>query len=214
MMLLHGDDTTSGNFLQNRPENGFAPLSLELLPSHLQRAQLHAGVVLGWSRVGRGRGVAVASPPLTCGRCSWVLGAGARGSMDSGEARRGVRNAGAGASAAAAPSAQHGPGTLWRPGQPCGVPPQLSGPGARVCAVHPRDWGPALRPLQCRKGQRQPLKEQSLGPAQPPFLSREPSFPQVLGLTPAAATFLRPCGEAGGGTARYRVPATPSAELF
>lgn len=65
-----------------------SPLSLELLPSHLQRAQLHTGVVLGWSRAEGGWGGALASPPLTCGRCSWVLGAGARGSMDSSEARR------------------------------------------------------------------------------------------------------------------------------
>lgn len=167
-----------------------SPLSLELLPSHLQRAQLHTGVVLGWSRAEGGWG---GSPGVSAADL-WALqlGAGGRSTRLNGLQRSPQGPSGMRAQVRARlqrPAPSTGQGRFGDPVSPAESRQKPSVPGAGVCAAHPRDWELALRPLQCRKGQRQSLKEQSRGPAQPPFLSREPSFPQVLGLTPAAATF-------------------------
>lgn len=145
-------------FLQICPENGFALCSLELLPSHLQSAQLHPGVVLGGSPAGRGWESSGVS------RADFRAQQPGAGSPSNGlQYPAGtVRNVGAGASPAAAPSMQHPvpstqhlarcicPKPLHDLVSPGGVPPELSGSRVRGPQCSPqrlvaRSLHPAVR---------------------------------------------------------------------
>lgn len=224
MMFQHGDDTTSGNFLQIRPENGFAPYVGAAPKPPAARTAAHwrcPWLVAGG--VGDGGGGALASRPLTCGRCSWVLGAGARGSMDSSEARRDRPECGRrcerGCSAQrparardalAIRSALRSPAeALWPRGGGLRCSPPGLGTSSPPPAV-PQRPAPAFERTKPR-------------PRPAAFSQPGTLLSSGLRLDPGSCHLLRPCGVGcgrggrrggGGGTARYREPVTPSAEQF
>lgn len=151
LMLQHGDDTTSGNFLQIRPEKWL--LSVPWSCSQATCSAHSCTLALSLAGPGPGEGGrAVTTPRLTSGHSIWVLGAGARGAMDSrvvhGDRPECGRRCEPGCSTQhVAPSTQHAarstqhadePQAFSEPGQPGKSCRSSHALGLRGCGVHPR----------------------------------------------------------------------------
>lgn len=105
-----------------------------------------------------------------------------------------VRNAGAGASAAAAPSAQHGPGTLWRPGQPCGVPPEALWPRGGGLRCSPPGLGTSSPPPAVPQRPAPVFERTKPRPRPAAFSQPGTLLSSGLRLDPGSCHLLRPCG--------------------
>lgn len=194
MMLQHGDDTTSGNFLQIRPENGFAPFVGAAPKPPAARTAAHwrcPWLVAGGGGVGGSPGVSAAD--------LWALqlGAGGRSTRLNGLQRSPQGPSGMRAQVRARlqrPATSTGQGRFGDPVSPAESRQKPSGPGAGVCAAHPPGLGTSSPPPAVPQRPAPVFERTKPRPRPAAFSQPGTLLSSGLRLDPGSCHLLRPCG--------------------